>query len=252
MTNLQLETYLNDFLQSDKVRDYCPNGLQVEGRQSVQRMVTGVTATEALIDAAIEHQADTVLVHHGYFWKGENAQIRGMKQRRLKKLLSHDINLLAYHLPLDVHPDVGNNAELAKRLGIAVQGGLEVGNPFSVAMYGEFTTPYANLASLGQHIETVLERSPMLIEGHDRPIKRVGWCTGGGQNYIELAANAGLDVFISGEISEQTVHTAREMGIHFVAAGHHATERYGAKALGEHLAEYFGLDVTFVDIDNPA
>jgi dinuclear metal center YbgI/SA1388 family protein len=249
--NNRLLAYLNDVLQPERVRDFCPNGLQVEGKKHIQKLVTGVTASQALIEQAIRVHADAIFVHHGYFWKGEDPCIKGMKKQRLATLLAHDINLYAYHLPLDIHPTLGNNAQLAKLLDIEVEGGLEIGNPTSVAMQGRFLRPQEP-QRLAELIETKLGRKPLHEPAASKSIHTVAWCTGGGQNYIELAAEQGIDAFISGEVSEQTIHTAREMGIHFFAAGHHATERYGAKALGEHLSETLGLDVLFVDIDNPA
>lgn len=252
MNNMELEQLLNRQLNVDAIRDYCPNGLQVEGRAEVRHIVTGVTASQALIDRAVALGADALLVHHGYFWKGESQPVRGMKRRRLKALLSHDINLYAYHLPLDIAPELGNNAQLASLLGIRVTGPLEADNPLSVAMRGELASPMSGSA-LAARIEQRLGRSVLHVgEGGPSEIRRLGWCTGGGQGYIELAAEQGMDAFISGEVSEQTVHTARELGLHFYAAGHHATERYGVKALGEWLAAEHGLKVEFVDIDNPA
>ena len=245
----KLLSHLDDELKPWLIKDYCPNGLQVEGVDEIQTIVTGVTASEALIDEAIARDADAILVHHGYFWKGEPAQVVGMKHKRLKKLLTHDINLIAYHLPLDIHPSLGNNAQLAKCLGIEVTDGLDRGNPQSVAMQGRFTTAVSG-ESLKHTITQVLGREP-LHEGKG-DIETVAWCTGGGQDFIEQAAVQGIDAFISGEVSERTILTAREMDIQFFAAGHHATERYGVKALGEHLANTLGLDVVFVDIDNPA
>ena len=251
MNNLQLEILLNQTLSPQLVKDYCPNGLQVEGKKSVKKIVTGVTASQALIEAAVEAKADAILVHHGYFWKGESQPITGMKGKRIRSLIQNDINLYAYHLPLDIHPQLGNNSQLAQLLGIDTQGGLE-GHLQSVAMYGAFKTPLSG-QELSQKIETVLNRKPMHIspDEQNKEIKTVGWCTGGGQDYIELAAQSGLDAFISGEISERTTYIARELGIHYFAAGHHATERYGVKALGEWLAKNHGFDVTFIDIDNP-
>ncbi|WP_221073850.1 Nif3-like dinuclear metal center hexameric protein [Agarivorans aestuarii] len=249
MKNTRLENILNQHLESFKFKDYCPNGLQVEGRAEVKRVVTGVTACQALIDQAIEHKADAILVHHGFFWKNEAAVVTGMKRRRLQALLNHDINLYGYHLPLDVHPELGNNAQLAKRLGITLKRGLEAWDPRSVAMVGKLEEPISG-EEFALRIEQVLQRKPLHIaNGHN--IQKVGICTGGGQSYLGLAAEQGLDAFISGEISENTVHTAREMGIDYFAAGHHATERYGAQALGEWLAETHDLDVTFIDVDNP-
>jgi len=251
MNNLQLEKILNDKLSPQLIKDYSPNGLQVEGQSEVKKIVTGVTASQALIDKAIELGADTLLVHHGYFWKGEPEPIRGMKGKRIRSLIKHDINLIGYHLPLDIHPELGNNAELARLLDIEVEGGLE-GHAQSVAMYGRLKQPVTG-AELATRIDFVLSRAPLHIapENADKLIETIGWCTGGGQDYIELAAQNGLDAFISGEISERTTYSAREQDIHYFAAGHHATERYGIKALGEWLTEQHGLDVTFIDIDNP-
>ena len=248
--NTELLCYLNDLLKPEKFRDYAPNGLQVEGKKEIRKIITGVTASQALIDRAISEGADAILVHHGYFWKGENPCIQGMKKRRLMALLEKDINMFAYHLPLDAHPTLGNNAQLAERLGIEVEGGLDSDTPQAIAMRGRFLTP-TTLGQLASKVADELHRIPMVEGRADMVVETVGWCTGGGQGYIELAADAGLDVFITGEASEQTIHTSRECNIGFVAAGHHATERYGAKALGDHIAEEFGIDVVFVDIDNP-
>ena len=252
MNNLELERLLNEQLNVEAIKDYCPNGLQVEGKPEISKIVTGVTASQALIDQAIEANADAILVHHGYFWKGENEQVRGMKRRRLKALLAHDINLYAYHLPLDIAPVLGNNAQLAALLGIQDVAPLEAGNALSVAQWGVLDSPLSG-AELGERLQQRLHH-PVLHVGDTGPelIRSVGFCTGGGQGYIDLAAQRGMDAFISGEVSEQTVHVARECGIHFFAAGHHATERYGVKALGEWLAKEQGLEVSFVDIDNPA
>ena len=251
MNNLQLEKILNEKLQPQQIKDYSPNGLQVEGTPEVKRIVTGVTASQALIDKAVELNADALLVHHGYFWKGEPEPIRGMKGKRIRTLIKNDINLMGYHLPLDIHPELGNNAELARLLDIEVEGGLE-GHPQSVAMFGKLRKPMTG-TEFAEKINQVLNREPLHIapENADKMIETVGWCTGGGQDYIELAAANGLDAFISGEISERTTYSAREQDIHSFAAGHHATERYGIKALGEWLAKEHGLDVVFVDIDNP-
>ncbi|MFF7707002.1 Nif3-like dinuclear metal center hexameric protein [Pseudomonas sp. NPDC007930] len=237
------------YLSAGKIHDYCPNGLQVEGRPQVGRIVSGVTASQALVDAAIEARADLLLVHHGYFWKGENPCITGMKQRRLKALLKHDISLVAYHLPLDVHPEVGNNVQLALQLGIDVEGPLDPANPKVVGLLGALAEP-VSAAAFAARVEQVLGRTPLLV-GSDRVIRRVGWCTGGGQGYIDQAIAAGVDLFITGEASEQTFHSARENGVAFIAAGHHATERYGVQALGEYLARRFAVEHQFIDIPNP-
>ncbi|WJG07870.1 Nif3-like dinuclear metal center hexameric protein [Aliiglaciecola sp. LCG003] len=250
ITNQALLHYLNDLLKPARLKDYGPNGLQVEGKQHINKIITGVTASQQLIDYAISQQADAIFVHHGYFWRGEDPCIRGMKRNRLKALLTHDINLFGYHLPLDIHPQLGNNAQLAKLLDIETTGGLELDNPVSVAMQGIFAQPIS-LAALEAKVTTVLQRKPLVVDGGEHQIKTVAWCTGGGQSFIEMAAEQGIDAFITGEASEQTVHTAREMNIHFIAAGHHATERYGAKAIALHLSQQFDLETEFVDVDNP-
>ena len=242
--------YCNELLDSGSFQDYCPNGLQVEGNPEVRRIVSGVTASQALVDAAVAAEADLLLVHHGYFWRGEAAAVVGIKQRRLKALLQHDINLMAYHLPLDVHAELGNNVQLAKLMGWQISGGLEPHNPRSVGLTGELSES-CNGDALAQQLAERLQREPLFIAGHDRPVKRIAWCTGAAQGYIDKAIALGVDAFITGEVSEPTVHAARENGIHFYAAGHHATERYGAKALGEHLAATFGIEHQFIDVDNP-
>ncbi len=246
----QLVSYSDALLQSSAISDYCPNGLQVEGRSQVKRILCGVTACQALLDEAVKWRADLVLVHHGYFWKGGDSRIRGIKKRRLATLLQHDISLLAYHLPLDVHPVYGNNVQLAAQLGLEIEGSLEPDNPRSVGLAGRLKTP-ATLAQFAARVARVLGREPLCIAGGDKVIERLGWCTGAAQGYIEQAAQLQLDAYLSGEISEPTVHSAREHAVHYIAAGHHATERYGVQALGQHLAEQFGLQWRFVDIDNP-
>lgn len=247
---VELVTYCNNLLESAAFQDYCPNGLQVEGRPEIRRIISGVTASQAMIEAAIEAEADMLLVHHGYFWRGEAAPITGLKQRRIRALLEHDINLVAYHLPLDAHTRYGNNVQLAELMGWRITGGLEANNPRSIGLQGELEGELSG-EQLARELETRLKRKPMFIAGHDRPVKRIAWCTGGAQGYIEKAVALGVDAFITGEVSEQTFHIARECGIHFYAAGHHATERYGVQALGEHLAQQFSLEHRFIDIDNP-
>jgi dinuclear metal center YbgI/SA1388 family protein len=242
--------YLDDLLGVAGFKDYCPNGLQVEGKQTVHNLVTGVTASAALLDKAINCGADAVLVHHGYFWKGDDPCVVGIKQRRLKKLLGADISLLAYHLPLDAHPVYGNNAQLAKVLDLDVLGTFGFGPGPDIGMFGTTGNPVDG-EQFANHIEHKLGRKPLHIAGSDKPMQTLGWCTGAAQSYIDLAVERGLDAFLTGEVSEQTVHIARETGIHFYAAGHHATERYGVKALGTHLAEVFDLAHEFMDIDNP-
>lgn len=237
------------FLGAARIADYCPNGLQVEGRPQVRRIVSGVTASQALLDAAVEADADVVLVHHGYFWKGENPCVVGMKQRRLKTLLSNDISLLAYHLPLDLHPQVGNNVQLAEQLEITVEGPLDPDNSKVVGLVGSLDEPMS-ARDFARRVQEVLGREPLLVEG-SQMVRRIGWCTGGGQGYIDQAIAAGVDLYLTGEASEQTVHSARENDISFIAAGHHATERYGVQALGEYLAKRFALEHLFIDCPNP-
>jgi dinuclear metal center YbgI/SA1388 family protein len=250
VSRIDLIAYIDDLLKPEQFRDYCPNGLQVAGREQIHTVVSGVTASQALIDAAIEHNADMLLVHHGYFWRGEQPCVIGIKQQRLKSLLQQDINLVAYHLPLDAHSEFGNNTQLARLLGIEIDGTIPgTGDP-ALAQYG-CLPQQLRLAELGALLRQTLQHEPLLIQGHDRVVQRIGWCTGAAQGYIEQAAAMGLDAFISGEISEQTVHLARELGINYIAAGHHATERGGVQALGQHLAHQFAIDHVFVDIDNP-
>jgi dinuclear metal center YbgI/SA1388 family protein len=247
----ELADYTGQLLKVENFRDYCPNGLQVEGRSEINRVVSGVTASMALLEAAHAAGADMVLVHHGYFWRNENECITGIKRARLKFLLQHDINLLAYHLPLDAHPELGNNAQLGRVMGVKIDGwaGEKSSGPAIVA-YGVLPN-LMNLEVLGQYLTGVLNRVPLLIGDSNKPIRRIAWCTGAAQDYLELAVSLGVDAFISGEVSEQTVHLARESGIAYIAAGHHATERYGVQALGQHLAGHFGLEHSFIDIDNP-
>lgn len=250
MNNLQLEKILNQKLNSQAISDYAPNGLQIEGKAEIKKIITGVTASQALIDYAASQQADAILVHHGYFWKNESPCLRGMKGKRIKTLLTNDINLYAYHLPLDVHPELGNNAQLAQRLGAQDLQPLE-NNAFSIPVSATFDPPIT-AEQLRIKIEQSLKRPPLMCsENAPHLIRTIGICTGGGQGYIDLAAAKGLDAFITGEVSEQTIHSAREQSIHFFAAGHHATERYGVQALGEWLAQTYKLEVEFKDIDNP-
>lgn len=236
--------FCDDFLSVDEFDDYCPNGLQVEGKQSVQKLVSGVSASLDLINAAIQQDADAILVHHGYFWKGEAAPLVGFKGRRVRTLMQNDVSLIAYHLPLDAHPTVGNNAQLALKMGwlVTERDGLlwlgEVEESCSVDQV---------LDELGERIDS----NPLLIHGGDHSVRKIAWCTGAAQSYIQQAADLGAELFISGEISEHTVHFAREQGIHYIAAGHHATERYGVQALGELLANRFGISHSYIDIDNP-
>jgi len=251
MVTLQELTYHTDrLLDIGRFQDYCPNGLQVEGRSGVKLLVSGVTASLGLIDAAIDAGADAILVHHGYFWNGEDARITGMKCRRLQRLLGADISLLAYHLPLDAHDELGNNAQLARVLGLQSSGTFGREDDLQLGHYGSLERVTSGEA-LARHIQECLGRAPLHIPAKGTSIRNVGWCTGAAQSYIEAAVAQGLDAFISGEISESTVHIARECGIHYFAAGHHATERFGVQALGEYLAGTFGLRHLFIDIDNP-
>jgi len=246
----QLLSSINSLLKPNEIKDFCPNGLQVEGAETINKIVTGVTASQALIDAAIDVGADTILVHHGYFWKGENQPIVGMKYKRIKSLLDNNLNLIAYHLPLDVHPLCGNNVQLGKLLQLNELSPVSGVKPSGIVYSG--STPKS---MSGEEVKSNLESSlnrDILWVGGDSPIRSLAWCTGGGQGYIDAAIDAGVDGFITGEVSEQTVHTAREMGIHFFCAGHHATERYGVKSLGEWIAENHNIDVQFIDIPNPA
>jgi len=247
MKREDLVEYLEELLQPAKFRDYCPNGLQVEGRAEIARVVAGVTASQALLDAAVARGADTVLVHHGYFWKGEDGRVTGLRRHRLGTLLTHDINLLAYHLPLDAHQELGNNAQLATRFGWLPEGRF---GEQEIAWFGRLAEP-CTAGELTDRLAQGLGRPPLLIGEPGRPVRRIGWCSGGAQGYFEQAIALGLDAYVSGEISEQTVHLARESAVAYLACGHHATERYGVQALAGHLAGRFGLACDFVDIDNP-
>lgn len=251
MNLYELERYIHGLLNVSRFRDYAPNGIQVEGKLEVQCIVTGVTACQALLDAAVEHHADAILVHHGYFWKNEDPVLRGMKKRRIATLLQHDLSLLAYHLPLDAHPVLGNNAQLAGLLGIQNVEVMDENELQGVGNIGSLPGP-VTLEVFSAQVMSALQRQPLVIEAGAHKISRVAWCSGGAQNYIQQAQALGADVYLSGEISEHTVHTARENGIHYIAAGHHATERYGIKALGNHLAEQFALKHVFIDVNNPA
>jgi dinuclear metal center YbgI/SA1388 family protein len=246
MNRLEMERYLAALLAVDRFKDYGPNGLQVEGRAQVTRLVSGVTASRALIDAAIDWQADAILVHHGLFWRGQDGRLTGWLAERVKRLMAHGINLFAYHLPLDAHAELGNNAQLGARLGLAAD-----------ARFGEqdlgFAGPAAlSLDALAERVRAALGRAPLVLPGDGRALARVGWCSGGAQGYFEAAIGAGVDAFLTGEVSEPQAHLARETGVAFLACGHHASERFGAPALAVHVAERFGLEHRFIDIDNPA
>ncbi|MFP4251095.1 MAG: Nif3-like dinuclear metal center hexameric protein [Guyparkeria sp.] len=243
----ELLAYCEGLLEPETYRDYAPNGLQVEGRREIRRLVTGVTACQALLDAAVEAEADAVLVHHGYFWKNEPETITGMKRRRIATLLAHDINLIGYHLPLDGHEEIGNNAWLARTLGMNVTG--RFGHQ-QLAVFGRLEQPGTG-SELAARITAQLGREPLVVGPTDRTIHRIGLCTGGAQDMLGEAIELGLDAFVSGEISERTTHMARECGVTYFAAGHHATETGGVRLLGERLAEEFGIEHRFIDIPNP-
>jgi dinuclear metal center YbgI/SA1388 family protein len=250
-SQLQLQQMLDELLQPARFKDYGPNGLQVEGRPEIRKIVSGVTASRALIEAAIEADADAILVHHGLFWRGQDGRVTGWMKRRLAPLLAHDVNLFAYHLPLDAHPTLGNNAQLGLRLGLEADGrfGEQDLGFLGVPAGG---APFDSAQALCGQVTAALARPAMLVPGDGRAIRRVAWCTGGAQGYFEAAIAAGADAFITGEISEPQAHYARESGVAFLACGHHATERYGASAVAEHVAAALGLTHAFIDIDNPA
>ncbi|MFM7759348.1 MAG: Nif3-like dinuclear metal center hexameric protein [Burkholderiaceae bacterium] len=241
-----LTKHLAETLDINRFRDYCPNGLQVEGKPQISRLITGVTASLALLEAAVAAHADALLVHHGYFWRGEDPRVVGSRRARLKLLLDHDINLFAYHLPLDAHPELGNNAQLAKLLGFETTGRF---GEQDLGWLGRVNV--STVADLVQVVHIALGRTPQLIGDPSQRVERVAWCTGAAQNAFEHAINAGASVYLSGEISEQTVHLARETGVAYLACGHHATERYGVQALGNHVAQQFGIHHQFIDIPNP-
>ena len=241
--------FLADELKIAFMRDYCPNGLQVEGQSHISSIVSGVTASRALIEAAIQEQADTILVHHGYFWRNENACITGPKRERIRLLLAHDINLLAYHLPLDCHPTLGNNIRLAQVLGFDVTGRF---GENELGWLGKTANPaIKTVADLAGWLGKKLNREPLLIGDPEQKLETIGWCSGAAQDLLPDAAQAGANVYLSGEISERTVHDAREYGIAYLACGHHATERFGIQALGDLLARQYGIRHRYIEIDNP-
>lgn len=245
----ELVSYTDRLLEKGQFSDYCPNGLQVEASAQIKKMISGVTASQALIDVAIARKADAILVHHGYFWKGEAAEITGIKAKRIASLIKNNISLIAYHLPLDAHPVYGNNTQLARVLGMTISAGLDDGER-PIGLIGELEQRQS-LQSFAKQVGASLQRTPLVIGDANKVISRVAWCTGGAQSYMEKAIARGVDCFITGEVSEPNFHMAQESGVAFIAAGHHATERYGVKALGQHLAEHFAINVEFVDIDNP-
>jgi dinuclear metal center YbgI/SA1388 family protein len=247
MDREELRGHLDALLEAARFRDYCPNGLQVEGRGQVRRVLCGVTASQALIDEAVRREVDAILVHHGWFWRGEDGRVTGFRKRRMAALLAHDINLFAYHLPLDAHAELGNNAQLGQLLGWQATGRFAEQD---IGFLGVSPAPTFS-GELAVRIGQALGREALLVGDATRPVSRVAWCSGGAQGWFEQAILAGADVYVSGEISEQTVHLARESGVPYIAAGHHATERYGVQALGRHLAANCGLDCDYVELDNP-
>jgi dinuclear metal center YbgI/SA1388 family protein len=244
----ELETYLNQLLDVAHFRDYCPNGLQVEGRSEVHKLISGVTASVDLLQAAITVGADAILVHHGYFWRGEDPCLVNMKRRRIGMLMKYDVSLLAYHLPLDAHAELGNNAQLAHLMGFVETGRFGEQN---IAMQGTLLSQVSTLEDLRINIEYALSRKPLVIGDDAKLVERIAWCTGGAQDYFDEAIRLGMDAFVTGEISERNVHAARESGVAFISAGHHATERYGIQALGEHISCKFDIAHQFIDIDSP-
>jgi len=243
----ELNDYIGRLLEISRFRDYSPNGVQVEGRAEIRRIATGVTASQRLLEAATAWGADAIIVHHGYFWRNEDATVTGIKKRRISHLLQHDVSLLAYHLPLDAHAELGNNAQLALRLGLLPQGRF---GEQDIAWHGELRLPQT-LGQFAENISEALQRTPLVIGEKAHMLRRIAWCSGGAQSYFEQAVALGVDAFLTGEISEQNVHVAEETGIAFIAAGHHATERYGVQALGAHLAQRFNIEHRFFDMDNP-
>lgn len=242
-----LTHYTQQLMQVERFKDYAPNGLQVEGRGEVNKIVTGVTASMALLEAAYDAGADLILVHHGYFWRNEDARVVGMKRKRIAFLLKHELNLMAYHLPLDAHPELGNNIQLGKILGVTPAG---YAGELNLVAFGELEQALT-LKDFSVQLEAQLNRVPLVIGSPQQMVKKVAWCTGAAQGYMDQAIALGVDVYISGEISEQVTHQSRETDVAYIAAGHHATERYGIKALGEHLAERFNLKHEYIEIDNP-
>ena len=247
MERAELLRYLDTLLEVARFKDYCPNGLQVEGRGQVRRIVCGVTASQALLDAAVVRGADAVLVHHGYFWRGEDGRVTGMRRKRLATLIGHDINLIAYHLPLDAHSELGNNAQLGRLMGWEPDGRF---GDQDLGWTGALAHPL-RLDALARSAAARLGREPLMLGEGSQEVRRVAWCTGGAQGFFEQAIATGVDCFVSGEVSEQTTHLARESGVAYLAIGHHASERYGVQALGAHLAREFGIEAEFVEVDNP-
>lgn len=245
----ELVAYCDALLDVAHFSDYAPNGLQVEGERPVGLLVTGVTACAALIEAAVEAGADALLVHHGWFWRSESPCLIGSRGRRARALMRSGASLLAYHLPLDAHPTYGNNVTLGRRLGLLDAQASPLAN--GLVWTGRLEKPLVP-GEWAQSVSLRLGRQATLVDPGLSAVYKIAWCTGGGQGYLEAAASLGVDGFLSGEISEQTTHLARELGVAYLAAGHHATERYGVQALGDHLAERFALGHRFIEIQNPA
>ncbi|MDG2460124.1 MAG: Nif3-like dinuclear metal center hexameric protein [Luminiphilus sp.] len=248
-TRQALSAYLDALLSPRQFRDYCPNGLQVEGAEHIAHLVTGVTASQALLDAAVASGADAILVHHGYFWRAEEPAVVGMKAARLRTLMRADINLFAYHLPIDWHPVFGNNVLLGQLMGVEEPKPLDPADPNLPLFYGQLPQP-VSLQTLCIDLAEKLGRAPMSVGQGE--VQKLVWCTGAGQHYIEQAADAGAHVYVTGEVSEQTIHVAKERGICFIAAGHHATERYGVQAVGEQVANALDCTHQYIEIENPA
>ncbi len=250
VSRTKLSQELDTLLKVDLFKDYCPNGLQVEGCEEIQSLITGVTASKALIDKACEKNVDALLVHHGFFWKGENPTITGYRKDRIRELLKNDINLFAYHLPLDCHVTYGNNIQLAAHLDFKSSSAFSLNGVPNLLWQGQLNTPLS-ADEFKHYLNHRLSQPIIHLPGANEIIAKVAWCTGGAQKYIVDAASLGVDAFISGETSEQTTHLARELGIHYFGCGHHATERYGVEALGGYLANKFSLNHYFIDIPNP-
>lgn len=247
----ELVQYFAQMLNISQYKDYCPNGLQVEGCSEISLIVSGVTANLAMIKAAFNLKADAILVHHGCFWYKEDMPIVGFKKQRLKMLLTNDINLFAYHLPLDDHIEFGNNAQFAYQLGLVSDGRFGEKNFGWLGKFNKTSMKINTVGDLVQLIKSRFNRTPFLIGNAKQEIDKVAWCTGAAQEFFVAAIETGVKVFISGEISESSVHLARESGVAYIAAGHHATERYGVQALGQHIADKFNIRHQFIEIDNP-
>lgn len=250
ITQKELASHLQQLLSCDRYNDYAPNGLQVEGKEQIKRICTAVTASDEVISQAITARADALLVHHGYFWRGESSVITGIKRKRLQQLLSHDMNLFAYHLPLDCHLELGNNACLAKLFAVDTVQMHRAGNTDNLLWSGQLKNSMS-ATEFADFLSKKLERKPLLIEGNTKAIQQIAWCSGGAQDFIEDAKRLGADAYISGEVSERTYYQAKELGINYYSCGHHATERYGIQALGQYLASYFELEHSFIDSENP-